>query len=69
MASYTVNVTINDVYDFDDVLNADEAIQVAKNCVADNYSRLEDDMHITYSATRTDIPEFGDATDAGIAGE
>jgi hypothetical protein len=69
MATYTVNVTINERYEFDDVLNADEAIQIAKNCVRDNFEHLADDTFVSYSAIRTDMPLFGDATDAGIAGE
>jgi hypothetical protein len=69
MANYTVNVTINEKYEFDDVLNADEAIQIAKNCVRDNFALLDyDDTFISYSAIRTDMPLFGDLSDAGMDG-
>jgi hypothetical protein len=68
MAKYTVIVTITERYEFDDVLNADEAIQIAEDCVSDNFN-LSDDASASYRTIRTDIPLFGDATDAGIAGE
>jgi hypothetical protein len=69
MANYTVIVTISERYEFEDVLNKDEAIQIAEDCVSDNLPDLSRDAIITYNAIRTDIPLFGDATDAGIAGE
>jgi hypothetical protein len=70
MATYTVDVTINETYQFDDVLNAEEAIKIAKNCIRDNFKFADyDDTFISYNAVRTDIPQAGDATDAGIAGE
>ena len=69
MASYTVVVTIVEEYEFKNVLNADEALQIADNCVFDNFPRLSRDSKISYNAIRTDIPTVGDATDAGIADE
>jgi hypothetical protein len=69
MANYTVIVTISERYEFEDVLNKDEALQIAEDCVSDNLPDLSRDAIITYNAIRTDMPLFGDATDAGIAGE
>lgn len=69
MANYTVVVTIVEEYEFENVLNADEALQIADNCVFDNYPRLSNGAKISYNAIRTSIPTVGDATDAGIAGE
>jgi len=69
MANYTVIVTITERYEFEDVLNKDEAIQIAEDCVSDNLPDLSRDAIITYNAIRTNIPTVGDATDAGIAGE
>lgn len=70
MANYTVVVTITERYDFEKVLNEDEARQIAEDCVFDNFSaRFSDNVIVSYNPIRTDIPMFGDATDAGIAGE
>jgi hypothetical protein len=69
MANYTVVVTITERYEFEDVLNADEARQIAEDCVYDNFTRMSDNVIISYNPIRTDIPQAGDATDAGIAGE
>lgn len=69
MANYTVMVTITERYEFEDVLNADEALQIAEDCVFDNFPHLSKDAKVSYNTIRTDIPLFGDATDAGIAGE
>jgi hypothetical protein len=69
MGNYTVVVTITERYEFEDVLNEDEARQIAEDCVYDNFTRMSDNVIISYNPIRTDIPLFGDATDAGIAGE
>jgi hypothetical protein len=69
MANYTVVVTITERYELEDVLNEDEARQIAEDCVYDNFTRMSENVIISYNAIRTDIPPFGDATDAGIAGE
>ena len=69
MGNYTVVVTITERYEFEDVLNEDEARQIAEDCVYDNFTRMSDNVIISYNPIRTDIPMFGDATDAGIAGE
>jgi hypothetical protein len=69
MANYTVVVTITERYELEGVLNEDEARQIAEDCVYDNFTRMSENVIISYNAIRTDIPLFGDATDAGIAGE
>ena len=69
MGNYTVVVTITERYEFEDVLNADEARQIAEDCVYDNFTHMSDNVIISYNAIRTYMPLFGDATDAGIAGE
>lgn len=70
MGNYTVVVTITERYDFEKVLNEDEARMIAEDCVFDNFSaRLSDNAIISYNPIRTDIPQAGDLTDAGMAGE
>ena len=68
MANYTVVVTITERYEFEDVLNADEARQIAEDCVYDNFTRMSDNVIISYNPIRTDIPLFGDLSDAGMDG-
>jgi hypothetical protein len=51
-----------------DATNAIEAIKIAKDCVADNYGSQYLDG-ATFDAIRIDIPQAGDLTDAGLAGE
>jgi hypothetical protein len=68
MANYTVIVTISERYEFEDVLNEDEARQIAEDCISDNLPDLSRDAIITYNAIRTDIPLFGDLSDAGMDG-
>jgi len=67
MGTYLIDVRHMDRYElFAD--SADEAIEVAKNCVRDNYGHSYL-IGATFDAIRMDIPQFGDATDAGVAGE
>ena len=69
MSNYTVVVTITERYELEGVLNEDDALQIAEDCVFDNFSsRLSDNAIVSYNTIRTDIPQFGDATDAGVAG-
>jgi hypothetical protein len=67
MGTYVINVTHKDRYEFE-ADSAIEAINIVKNCVADNYGGYYEEQ-ATFDAIRIDIPQFGDATDAGIAGE
>ena len=68
MGNYTVVVTITERYEFEDVLNEDEARQIAEDCVYDNFSRMSENVIISYNPIRTDIPLFGDLSDAGMDG-
>jgi hypothetical protein len=68
MANYTVVVTITERYEFEDVLNADEARQIAEDCVYDNFPLLQENAIISYNPIRTDMPLFGDLSDAGMDG-
>jgi hypothetical protein len=45
-----------------------EALDIAKDCVADNYGAIYFD-NATFNVVRVDIPQAGDLTDAGMAGE
>lgn len=67
MGTYIIDVHQRDRYEFE-ADSADEAINIAKNCAADNYGALYFDG-ATFDAIRVDIPTVGDATDAGVAGE
>lgn len=67
MATYIIDVRHRDRYELD-ADNASEAIKVAKDCVADNYGSQYLDG-ATFDAIRIDIPQAGDLTDAGLAGE
>lgn len=67
MGTYLIDVRHMDRYEIE-ADSADEAIDRAKDCVADNYGALYFDG-ATFDAIRIDIPTVGDATDAGIAGE
>lgn len=68
MGNYTVVVTITERYELEDVLNEDEARQIAEDCVHDNFTRMSDNVIISYNAIRTDMPLFGDLSDAGMDG-
>jgi hypothetical protein len=68
MGNYTVVVTITERYEFEDVLNEDEARQIAEDCVYDNFPRMSENVIISYNPIRTDIPLFGDLSDAGMDG-
>ena len=67
MATYIVNVKHADAYELD-TDTSDEALNIAKDCVADNYGALYFD-NATFDVVRIDIPQVGDLTDAGMAGE
>ena len=67
MATYIIDVRHMDRYELE-ADTADEAINIAENCVIDNYGGMYLDG-ATFDAIRIDIPTVGDATDAGIAGE
>jgi len=67
MNTYIIDVRHMDKYElYAD--SADEAIEVAKNCVKDNYGHAYL-VGATFDAIRVDIPQVGDLTDAGMAGE
>lgn len=67
MPTYLIDVRHMDRYELH-ADTADEAIQIAKNCVKDNYGNGYL-IGATFDAINMDIPQFGDATDAGVAGE
>lgn len=67
MNTYIIDVRHMDRYELD-ADNADEAIKIAKECVMDNYGALYLDG-ATFDAIRINIPQAGDLTDAGLAGE
>ena len=67
MGTYIIYVQHRDRYELD-ATNTAEAIKIARDCVADNYGSqyLEG---ATFDSLRIDIPQAGDLTDAGLAGE
>ena len=67
MATYIVTVHHSDRYELDTDTSA-EALDIAKDCVADNYGAIYFD-NATFNVVRVDIPQAGDLTDAGMAGE
>jgi hypothetical protein len=67
MGTYIVYVQHRDRYELD-ATDTTEAIKVAKDCVADNYGSQYLDG-ATFDVLRIDIPQAGDLTDAGLAGE
>lgn len=67
MGTYIVSVQHADRYELE-ADTAEQALDIAKDCVADNYGSLYFDA-ATFSTTRVDIPQAGDLTDAGMAGE
>ena len=67
MSTFIIDVRHMDRYELE-ADTADEAIEIAKNCAADNYGALYFEG-ATFDAIRINIPTVGDATDAGIAGE
>ena len=67
MGTYLIDIRHTDRYEFE-ADSAIEAINIAKNCVTDNYGGYYTEQ-ATFDAIRIDIPTVGDATDAGIAGE
>jgi hypothetical protein len=66
MAIYLIDVRHMDRYEIE-ADTADEAINRAKDCVADNYGALYFDG-ATFDAIRMDIPTVGDPSDAGMDG-
>lgn len=67
MNTYIIDVRHMDRYELD-ADTVTEAMNIAKECVKDNYGALYLDG-ATFDAIRINIPTVGDATDAGIAGE
>ena len=67
MYEYVVSVHHRDTYSLT-ATTAAEAIKIAQNCAVDNYggAYLYD---ATFDVVRVDIPQAGDLTDAGLAGE
>jgi len=65
--TYMVDVHHRDRYSLT-ATTAAEAIKIAQNCAVDNYGNayLYD---ATFDVVRVDIPQAGDLTDAGLAGE
>jgi hypothetical protein len=66
MATYVIDVHHRDRYEFE-ADSAAEAINIAKNCVADNYGGYYQDQ-ATFDAIRVDKPAIGDPSDAGMDG-
>jgi hypothetical protein len=67
MATYVVSVYHAEKYELE-ADTAAEALNIAKDCVADNYGGLYFD-NAAFDVLRIDIPQAGDLTDAGLAGE
>lgn len=67
MATYIVNVHHSESYELE-ADTAEQAMKVARNCIEDNYGYLYLD-NATFNPVRIDIPQAGDLTDAGLAGE
>lgn len=67
MGTYLVSVYHTDRYELD-TDTAEQALDIAKDCVADNYGGLYFD-NAAFNVVRVDIPQAGDLTDAGLAGE
>lgn len=67
MGAYIVSVYHTDRYELD-ADTAAQALDIAKDCVIDNYGGLYLD-NAAFDAIRVDIPQVGDLTDAGLAGE
>ncbi len=67
MFTYMVDVHHRDRYSLT-AKSAAEAVKIAQNCAVDNYGNayLYD---ATFDIVRVDIPQAGDLTDAGLAGE
>jgi hypothetical protein len=67
VSTYLVSVYHTDRYELD-ADTAEEALKVARDCVVDNYGYLYLD-NAAFNPVRVDIPQAGDLTDAGLAGE
>ena len=67
MGTYLVSVYHTDRYELD-TDTAEQALDIAKDCVADNYGGLYFD-NAAFNVVRVYIPQAGDLTDAGLAGE
>jgi len=67
MSTYIIDVHHRDSYNLT-AGSAAEAVKIAQNCAVDNYGNayLYD---ATFDVVRVDIPQAGDLTDAGLAGE
>ena len=66
MPTYIIDVRHKDRYELE-ADTADEAINIAENCVIDNYGGMYLDG-ATFDAIRIDIPAIGDMSDAGMDG-
>ena len=66
MFTYIIDVHHRDKYEIE-ADSADEAIERAKDCVADNYGGFYEEL-ATFDAIRIDIPEVGDLSDIGMDG-
>lgn len=67
MGTYLVSVYHTEKYELE-ADTAEEALGVARDCVVDNYGNLYLD-NAAFNPVRVDIPQAGDLTDAGMAGE
>jgi hypothetical protein len=67
MGRYLVSVYHTDKYELD-ADTAQQALDIAKDCIVDNYGGLYLD-NAAFNPVRIDIPQAGDLTDAGMAGE
>jgi hypothetical protein len=67
MGTYIVSVYHTDRYELGADTSA-QALSIAKDCVADNYGGLYFE-NAAFDVMRVDIPQAGDLTDAGLAGE
>lgn len=67
MGTYLVSVYHTEKYELE-AESAEQALRIARDCVTDNYGYLYLD-NAAFNPVRVDIPQAGDLTDAGLAGE
>ena len=67
MATYIITVYHSDRYELE-ADTKEKALKVARDCVVDNYGYVYLD-NASFNPVRVDIPQAGDLTDAGLAGE
>ncbi len=67
MGTYIVTVQHMDRYELE-ANSQEQALRIARDCASDNYGYLYLDNAV-FNPVRIDIPQAGDLTDAGLAGE